>query len=105
MSVNRAAGWPKGLAPSPAGEGTIVTGPMAIGYRCELSEDEPLTRPRSAALLHKARWAQIADYLRLLCDTDGIGRTDLRAAIEDCGTDFEFGDLAIEGARGEAVAE
>ena len=44
-------------------------------------------------------------YLEVLCDTDGIRCTDLREAIEDCGTDFELGYLTIEGARHDALAE
>jgi len=36
---------------------------------------------------------------------DGHRRSYFREAIEDCGTDFEFGDLAIKGTRGDALAE
>lgn len=43
--------------------------------------------------------------MRLLCDADGIGRSDFREAIEDCSTDFELGYLAIKGTRDEALTE
>ena len=41
----------------------------------------------------------------LLRDADGVGCADLREAIEDCSTDFEFGYLTIESARHDALTE
>jgi len=43
--------------------------------------------------------------LILLRNADGVGCTDLREAIEDCSTDFEFGYLTIESARHDALTE
>ena len=57
------------------------------------------------ALLHNSRGVYPPHYLRLLCDPDGVGSSDLREAIEDCSTDFELGFLTIEGACGKALAE
>jgi len=43
--------------------------------------------------------------LIILWDTDGIRRSYFRKAIEDCGTDFELGELAVEGTRSDTLAE
>jgi hypothetical protein len=43
--------------------------------------------------------------LKTLCDADGDRRSDFGEAIEDCSTDFELGDLTIEGAGHNALAQ
>ena len=44
-------------------------------------------------------------YLRVLCDADGIGRSNSREAVEDCSTDFDLGCLTVKGACHDPLTE
>jgi len=43
--------------------------------------------------------------LKILRDADGDRRSYFGKAIEDCSTDFELGDLTIEGTGHDALAQ
>ena len=44
-------------------------------------------------------------YLEVLCDADGDRRSYFGEAIQDCSTDFGLGNLTIEGAGDNALAQ
>ena len=55
--------------------------------------------------MHNVTRARPPFYLEMLCDADGYRCSYFRKAIEDCSTDFELGNLTVEGAGDNALAQ
>lgn len=66
-------------------------------------------RPESGqanwTLLHSSSWAQSAHYLVILGEADGVWRSNLREAIENCSTDFDFGNLTVTATRADTLTK